>query len=100
MATINAILAACDAGRIEAGLCRDGTGVARVTPILNMLDALAKTCRDLSSARYLRIAEARDKARVTRLYCEIHDKAARGELTGADYVAALRATLRDTTPHI
>ena len=35
--TLSVILASCEANRIEAGLCRDGTGVARITPVLNVL---------------------------------------------------------------
>jgi hypothetical protein len=90
--SLPAILAACEADRIEAGTRRDGCGVAHIRPVLNVLDALAKTCRDLSSPRFLRIAGERDKARLTLMFCEVHDKAARGELPGADYDAALAAS--------
>ena len=91
------ILAACEADRIAAGSRRDGCGVAHITPVLNILEALASTCRDLSTPRYLRIAGERDKARTTRRFCVIHDMAARGELTSAAYDASLAAARALTT---
>jgi hypothetical protein len=95
--SLRIMLAACEADRIQAGADRDGTGTARINVVLNMLDALARTCRDLSSDRFLSISAERDKARTTKRLCVIHDRAARGELTGDDYDKALapfRAQLR------
>ena len=89
--SLSVILAFCEADRIAAGVRRDGCGVAHILPVINVLDALAKTCADLSSPRYLKIAGERDKARVTKMFCEVHDKAARGELAGPDYNEALAA---------
>ncbi len=89
--SLRAVFAACEADRIAAGCRRDGCGVIHITPVLNVLDALAATCDDLSTPRYIQIAGEREKARITRMFCEIHDRAARGELVGPDYDAALAA---------
>jgi hypothetical protein len=91
--TLSAVLASCKADRIEAGTHRDGSGVAHITPVINTLNALADTCRDLSSRRFLSISAERDAARLCRRFCAIHDQAARGELVGVAYDDAL-ATAR------
>jgi hypothetical protein len=89
--TLSTILATCAQERIEAGARRDGAAVAHITPILNLLDALAASCADLSSDRFLRISAERDKVRTALRFCEVHDQAARGELIGAAYADALAA---------
>lgn len=89
--SLSTLLDACRAERIEAGTRRDGTAVARVTVVINILNAMAFACRDLSSARYLRIDAEREAARAAKAFAEVHDRAARGELAGAEYEAALAA---------
>jgi hypothetical protein len=73
--------------------------VAHITPVIAVLDAMARTCADLSSARYLMIARERDAARTTLAFAAVHDRAARGDLVGQDYddaLAALRERVRGT----
>ena len=94
-----AVLAACERERIAAGVRRDGCALAHMTPVLAVLDAMARTCPDLSSARYLRIAAARDEARATKQYAEVHDRHAHGEIDIDRYerdLAHLRAALTTT----
>lgn len=93
-----AVLSACESERIAAGMRRDGCGVAHITPVLAILDAMAATCPDLTSSRYLMIAEERDAARITRRYAQVHDRAARGDLGGADYRIALESVRLESLP--
>jgi hypothetical protein len=86
-----AVLAVCAHQRIAAGVCRDGSAVARIDVVLAVLDAMAQTCADLTSARYVTIAAEREAARETRHYAEVHDLAARGALVGDAYGDALKA---------
>jgi hypothetical protein len=86
-----AVLATCLTQRLAAGMSRDGSAVARIDVVIAVLDAMAKTCSDLTSSRYLMIAAERDAARETRHYAVVHDRAARGELVGAEYGEVLKS---------
>jgi len=86
-----AVLTECAQQRIAAGVSRDGSAVARIDVVIAVLDAMAKTCADLTSSRYLMIAAEREAARETRHYAEVHDLAARGVLVGDAYGDALKA---------
>ena len=86
-----AVLSACATQRVAAGMSRDGSAVAQIDTVIAVLDAMAKTCPDLTSSRYLMIAHEREAARETRHYAHVHDQAARGELVGAEYGEALKS---------
>lgn len=89
--SLSVVLAACRAERIKSGTQRDGTGAARINVVLDILEAMAVACRDLSSPRYLKIDAERHAARVTRCFAEVHDRAAHGNLVSDDYEAQLAA---------
>ena len=88
---LNIILAALRTQRIEAGTRRDGTATAKIEVVLAVLEAIYEPITDLASARAQRISSERDLARACRQFCLIHDRAARGEIDGTAYDAALTA---------
>lgn len=77
-----AVIAACDAARIQAEACRDGTGTARISVVIDVLARLANAVGDRSPRSDV-VFQARQEAHMTRRFTAIHDRAARGEL-GAD----------------
>lgn len=69
----------------DAGTRRDGTATARVETALTVLDAIYRDFDDLSSRRAGIVSAVRDKARVCRQYCLVHDMAARHEIDDTAY---------------
>lgn len=91
MTTYSEMLTSLRALRIDAGIRRDGTALSRIETVISVLDAMADASRNLSSKRHQRISGERDAARAMVPFCKAHDKAARGELSPAEYSAALEA---------
>lgn len=77
--------------RIEAGTRRDGTAEATLNAAIKVVNDMAYRCRDLSSARYLKIDAERQRMREMMPFCRLHDAAARGEIDNLEHQQRLEA---------
>jgi hypothetical protein len=66
-----------------------------IDPLIAVLAEVGMGCVDLASPDYLALSAERDRCRSVRRFCEVHDRAARGELVGRAYGDAL-ARLRES----